>query len=74
MIEASCHCGAVRLEIAQRPERLTSCNCSICRRLGALWAGTVTLVAAHPDEPAITIMRQTEPVVWGVVTWVLHPC
>ena len=38
MIEASCHCGAVRLEVAAAPETVTDCNCSICRRLGALWA------------------------------------
>lgn len=37
MITASCHCGAVRIEIDQAPTRLTDCNCSICRRLGALW-------------------------------------
>ena len=38
MIEASCHCGAVRLEIARPPETVTDCNCSICRRYGVLWA------------------------------------
>lgn len=38
MIRATCHCGAVTIEVPERPERLTSCNCSICRRLGTLWA------------------------------------
>lgn len=38
MIAASCHCGAVRLEVARKPLTLTNCNCSICRRYGALWA------------------------------------
>jgi hypothetical protein len=38
MPTASCHCGAVRLELARRPRTLTDCNCSICRRYGALWA------------------------------------
>jgi hypothetical protein len=38
MIKASCHCGAVIIQVAARPERLTSCNCSICRRLGSLMA------------------------------------
>jgi hypothetical protein len=37
-IEASCHCGAVRLEIETPPETVTDCNCSICRRYGVLWA------------------------------------
>jgi hypothetical protein len=38
MIEASCHCGAVRIEIDTPPETVTDCNCSICRRYGVLWA------------------------------------
>ena len=38
MIEASCHCGAVRFQVAHPLETVTDCNCSICRRLGALWA------------------------------------
>ena len=38
MLTASCHCGAVRIDAPQKPRRLTSCNCSICRRYGTLWA------------------------------------
>lgn len=38
MVEASCHCGAVRLEVATPPEWVTECGCSICRRLGGLWS------------------------------------
>jgi len=38
MYTVSCHCGAVRLEIQQKPRKLTQCNCSLCRRYGALWA------------------------------------
>ena len=38
MLRASCHCGAVVLELARRPRELTRCNCSICRRYCALWA------------------------------------
>ena len=38
MIEASCHCGAVKLEIETPPATVTYCNCSICRRYGVLWA------------------------------------
>jgi hypothetical protein len=37
-IDASCHCGAIHLEIEAAPETVTDCNCSICRRYGALWA------------------------------------
>ncbi|HIC81722.1 MAG TPA: GFA family protein [Kiloniellaceae bacterium] len=38
MYTASCHCGAVLLEMQRRPRRMTQCNCSLCRRYGALWA------------------------------------
>ncbi len=38
MLVATCHCGAVRVEVPRKPRRLTNCNCSICRRYGTLWA------------------------------------
>jgi hypothetical protein len=38
MYTASCHCGKVSLELQKRPRKLTQCNCSLCRRYGALWA------------------------------------
>lgn len=37
-VTATCHCGAVVLEVPDAPEKVTSCNCSICRRLGAIWS------------------------------------
>lgn len=36
--QASCHCGAVLLQMQRKPRQLTQCNCSICRRYGALWS------------------------------------
>lgn len=49
MLAGSCHCGAVRSEVPRKPRRLTSCNCSICRRHGGLWGyydrGTVRIIA-----------------------------
>lgn len=38
MLIASCHCGAVRIEMARKPVSLTQCTCSLCRRYAALWA------------------------------------
>ena len=38
MPTASCHCGAIQITLDQKPESLTECNCSICRRYAALWA------------------------------------
>jgi hypothetical protein len=55
MLQATCHCGAIRIEIPSRPAEVTNCNCSICRRLGTLWAyydvGTVT-IHGHPERTA----------------------
>lgn len=38
MIATTCHCGAVRIGIPHAPERISMCDCSVCRRYGALWA------------------------------------
>ncbi len=52
MHHGSCHCGAVQFELSESPEALVDCNCSICRRLSALW-GHVPIssvqIAAAPD-------------------------
>lgn len=37
MLEGSCHCGAVRWTFGVMPEGATACNCTVCRRYGALW-------------------------------------
>jgi hypothetical protein len=37
--QGSCHCGAVKFSVdADLPKQAMSCNCSICRRKGALMA------------------------------------
>lgn len=33
----SCHCGAIRIELRDDPVDVGECNCSLCRRTGALW-------------------------------------
>ena len=37
MLEGSCHCGAVKWRFDGMPESTTACNCTVCRRYGALW-------------------------------------
>jgi len=37
-IEGSCHCGAIRWQYEAPLESATACNCTVCRRYGALWA------------------------------------
>jgi len=69
MIEASCHCGAVRLQLAQAPQSVTDCNCSICRRLGVLWA------YYRPDQVAIIAQPDaTTPYAWGDRMLAFHHC
>ena len=36
----SCHCGSVQFELQAEVLHVMECNCSICRRRGALWHGT----------------------------------
>lgn len=37
-LTGSCHCGATKFEVAAAPSSVTRCTCSICSKLGALWA------------------------------------
>ena len=52
-LQGSCHCGAVTITLPYPPLKATRCNCSICRRLGAVYAyfdlGTV-LIQGHPEH------------------------
>jgi hypothetical protein len=38
MIEGNCLCGSVRWQLDGVPDGATACNCTACRRYGALWA------------------------------------
>ncbi len=66
MVVGSCHCGAVQLEIPSAPTLVTSCNCSICRRLGSLWA--------YYDPAAVRVTGATTAYVWGDKMLALHHC
>ena len=37
-VQASCHCGAVRLILPEPPREVVACDCSLCSRRGMLWA------------------------------------
>lgn len=53
MIESTCHCGNLKLQIDDvLPETLTSCNCSICRRTGSLMAyyNPVKVKKLYPED------------------------
>jgi hypothetical protein len=57
MIESSCVCGAVRVAITRAPDQLVDCNCSICRRYGALWAYYTLKDVTVPNGLTDIIMR-----------------
>ena len=65
-VTGSCHCGAVRIAVPRAPEWLTSCNCSICRRTGALVA------YYRPDE--VRVEGQTATYVTGDRFILFHFC
>ena len=44
-MRGACHCEAVRFEIAEPPEWVLDCNCTLCRRYGALWAYSWDILA-----------------------------
>jgi hypothetical protein len=68
MIETSCHCGAVKItvDVEAAPEQLTSCNCSICRRLGTLWA--------YYPPTKVRVLGDTATYCWGDKSLSLHRC
>jgi hypothetical protein len=60
MLRATCHCGAISISIPCPPERVTNCNCSICRRYGTLWG--------YFDQPEVLIEAAagaTNEYAWG---------
>jgi hypothetical protein len=69
MIESSCHCGRVKLEVASAPEMVKDCNCSLCRRYGGLWAYyTLDQVRIAEGDGA------TDIYMWGDRMIEIHRC
>nr|HEX4316304.1 GFA family protein [Kofleriaceae bacterium] len=66
MIEGSCHCGAVSIRVDYAPIEVTSCNCSICRRLGTLWA--------YYAPAQVRIAGATATYSWGDRSIDFHHC
>ena len=69
MIKAACHCTAVRLEIEEAPSWVLDCNCTLCRRYGALWA--------YYEPGKVKIVRgadATETYVWAQRRFAFHRC
>lgn len=67
MIEGTCHCRAVRWTFKGRPASATACNCTVCRRYGALWA-------ADFEDERIGVSGETLNYVRGDRTQGFHFC
>ena len=69
MFSVACHCGNLKLVASEPPSEITSCNCSICHRLGALWA--------YYDEADVKVTIGDAPentYSWGEKTITYHRC
>jgi hypothetical protein len=66
-MDGSCHCGAVHWRFEGTPESATTCNCSVCRRWGALWAYGFF-------NEAITVSGATHKYVWNQKWLEFHFC
>ena len=78
-LTGTCHCGAARWTLLGDPGPVTACNCTLCRRYGALWAYDYegerihihgpTAAYARPgkEDPALEI--RFCPTCGGVLCW-----
>jgi hypothetical protein len=66
MIEGNCHCGACGYRFDAVPPWATSCNCSICRKLGVLWI--------YAKITQITVFGPTISYSWGDKALAFHSC
>ena len=67
MMEGSCHCGSVHWSYDGIPNSATTCNCSICRRYGALWA-------YDHEGGKINVSGPTQIYLWGRRWLEFHFC
>ncbi|KAL1908147.1 hypothetical protein Sste5344_006148 [Sporothrix stenoceras] len=66
-LAATCHCGNVRITVPGPPEFLNECLCTVCYKLGGVWAyyktDQVTIeVKGQPSVPASDpVAKSPEP-------------
>ena len=57
MIQGSCLCGAVQFRFEAVPDAATACNCTACRRYGALWIYDYEGEGVHVSGPTQAFVR-----------------
>jgi hypothetical protein len=67
LLSGSCHCGRTGWTLVGDPGSITACNCTLCRRYGALWAydyenervaitgQTTTYTRTNASDPSLEI-------------------
>jgi hypothetical protein len=48
-----CHCGRITITLPSKPESCKVCNCTLCRRVGAVWAYYkvgIVHIDGHPEH------------------------
>ena len=66
-IKGTCHCGSVEWTFLGKPEGGTTCNCTICRKYGTIWAyGFVA--------ETVTITGHRKAYMWGDKEILFHHC
>ena len=69
VLKASCHCGAVRIEVEALPAYLNQCGCSVCRRYGTLWG------YYRPEQVRLLCSPEaTQAYSWGKRDLEFHRC
>jgi hypothetical protein len=57
MLTGTCHCQALRWRFEGLIESATACNCTVCRRYGALWAYDFEGEGIHVEGPSTAYVR-----------------
>jgi len=67
VIKGTCHCRAVRWRFDAEPDAATICNCSVCRRYGALW------IYGHENQD-VFVSGPTSAYAYGEKSLAFHFC
>ncbi|KAI0408236.1 Mss4-like protein [Xylaria palmicola] len=61
---ATCHCGRIAITMPSPPKSINECHCSVCYKLGALWAyyprAQVAVTTSSPIFPSSSLPASSE--------------
>lgn len=70
MLKGACHCGKVEFIFNDTVDTGLRCNCSICRRLGAVWiyAQADKIEITHPEDGLTRYSHGDKNIVFNTCT------